>query len=165
MQLSRGNAEPIVIERLYESPRGKTVHLRSHVTPIMDPTEDLLGGLALVEDLSRLRHMEDTLQQRSHELSFLHRATQLFSAPSELDQVFRGALEEVRRLLNVFACSIWLVDSDSGDLVCRQATGRKAEVIRGWHLKPGEGLAGWVALHGKSLIVPDAREDARHFNG
>ncbi|MDY0019196.1 MAG: GAF domain-containing protein [Anaerolineae bacterium] len=165
IHLYRENTEPVVVERLYESLHGKTVHLRSHVTPIMDPTEDLLGGLALVEDLSRLRHMEDTLQQRSHELSFLHRATQLFSAPSALDQVFKGALEEVRRLLNVFACSIWLVDSDSGDLVCRQATGRKAEVIRGWHLKPGEGLAGWVALHGKSLIVPDVREDARHFNG
>jgi two-component sensor histidine kinase len=35
--------------------------------------------------------------------------------------------------------------------------------VRGWRLAPGEGLVGWVARSGESLIVPDARADERHF--
>jgi signal transduction histidine kinase len=43
------------------------------------------------------------------------------------------------------------------------------EVLRGLpehsrqvHLRLGEGITGWVALHGRPLIVPDVREDARY---
>jgi two-component sensor histidine kinase len=72
-------------------------------------------------------------------------------------------LEEVRRLLDVVACSIWLTDSETEELVCRQATGPQSEIVRGWRLAPGKGLAGWVARSDKSLIVPDTRADERHF--
>jgi PAS domain S-box-containing protein len=37
--------------------------------------------------------------------------------------------------------------------------------VRGWRLEPGEGLAGWVAHSGESLIVPDTRADKRHYKG
>jgi two-component sensor histidine kinase/putative methionine-R-sulfoxide reductase with GAF domain len=74
-------------------------------------------------------------------------------------------LEEVRQLLDVSACSIWLVDSETSELVCQQATGSQGEVMRGQRLALGEGLAGWVVQHGESLLVPDAHTDERHFGG
>ena len=39
----------------------------------------------------------------------------------------------------------------------------KPEVVSGWRLAPGEGIAGWVVRSGESLIVPDTRDDKRHF--
>jgi len=65
----------------------------------------------------------------------------------------------------VVACSIWLTDLETGELVCQQSTGPQSEVVRGWRLAPGEGLAGWVAHSGRSLIVPDVQIDERHFAG
>jgi PAS domain S-box-containing protein len=79
--------------------------------------------------------------------------------------VLSTVLEEVRLLLNVAACSIWLVEPDTGDLVCHEATGHKGGAVRGWRLASGEGIVGWAAQHGESLIVPDASLDERYFGG
>ena len=71
-------------------------------------------------------------------------------------------LEEIRHALNVVACSVWLIDPDGGDLVCRQATGSESDIVRGWRLAPGKGIVGWVVGHGESMVVPDTRADERH---
>jgi two-component sensor histidine kinase len=80
-----------------------------------------------------------------------------------LDEVLVNILEEVRPLLGVVGASIWLNDDQTGELVCHQASGVHNEMLRGWRLQPGEGIAGWVAQHGQSQIVPDVQADARHF--
>ncbi len=109
--------------------------------------------------------VEDALRRRNRELELLDRASQAFSATLDLDQVLVTVLEEVRHLLGVAGCSIWLSEAETGELVCRQATGPGSEVVRGWRLVPGEGIAGWVAHSGESLIVPDTWADERHFKG
>ena len=111
------------------------------------------------------QRMEESLRQRNRELALLHRAGQSLTSSLDLDRVLDSVLEEVRRLLGVVACSVWLSDQATGELVCRQVTGPKGDSVRGWRLSPEGGLAGWVARHGESLIVPDVRSDERHFKG
>jgi len=41
--------------------------------------------------------------------------------------------------------------------------GEKGEMVKRFQLKMGEGIAGWVAMHGKPLLVPHAKEDQRFF--
>jgi PAS domain S-box-containing protein len=72
-------------------------------------------------------------------------------------------LEEARHLLNVVATSIWMIDPDTEELVCRQATGPQNELVRGWRLSLDAGLVGWTARSGESLIVPDILADERHY--
>jgi signal transduction histidine kinase len=74
-------------------------------------------------------------------------------------------LNEVCRVMEVPSSSVWLVDPDTGNLVCRHAVGPQSELMRGWRLSPGEGILGWVAAHGEPIIVPDARADSRHLGG
>jgi len=62
-------------------------------------------------------------------------------------------------------CSIWLVDPESGDLVCREAIPPRDDIVRGWRLAAGLGLGGWVLQHGKILNIPDTRKDKRYFKG
>jgi two-component system cell cycle sensor histidine kinase/response regulator CckA len=109
------------------------------------------------------KRTEAALQQRNQELELLNRASQALSSTLDLNQVYATILEEVRDLLNVVASSIWLIDPETNELVCRQAAGPKSEIVLGWRLPPGEGIAGWVAQHGESLIVPDTQDDERHF--
>jgi len=95
----------------------------------------------------------------------LNRASHTLTSTLDLDQVLVTVLEEVRRLLSVMACSVWLLEPGMDELVCRQATGPQKEIVRGWRLALGEGIVGWVVRNGKSLIVPDIRTDERHFKG
>ena len=111
------------------------------------------------------KQVEKTLRQRNRELALLNRASQALGSTLNLDQVLVAFLEEVRHLLDVLACSVWLIDRETNELVCQQASGYKNEVVRGWRLAQGQGLAGWVARHGESQIVSDTRADERHFKG
>jgi PAS domain S-box-containing protein len=120
---------------------------------------------ALQQELIERRRAEQTLRQRNRELELLNRTGRAFSFTLDLDQVLVTVLEEMRHLLGVHASSIWLIDTVTDELVCRQATGQRSEILCGWRLPPGEGFAGWVARNGKSLIVPDTRTDERHFKG
>jgi PAS domain S-box-containing protein len=119
----------------------------------------------VVHDITERRQSKEKLEQRNRELALLSRAGQAFNSTLDLDQVLTAVLEEVRRLLNVVACSVWLIDPETDELVCQHASGPRSKIVRGWRLAPGEGLVGWVACHGESLIVPDVRADERHFKG
>jgi signal transduction histidine kinase len=80
----------------------------------------------------------------------------------ELDQVLTTVLDEVRRGLDALVCSIWLTDPATGEAVCRQATGPENDVVRGWRLPPGRGIAGWAVEHGESVISGNVETDPRH---
>ncbi len=120
---------------------------------------------ATVADVTEQKRAEEALRQHNRNLVLLNRAGRAFISSLDLDQVFSTVLEGVRHMLEVVACSIWLVDPETNELVCRQVTDPQSEVVRGWRLAPGEGLAGWVVRHGESLNVPDIRTDERHYKG
>jgi PAS domain S-box-containing protein len=117
-----------------------------------------------MEDVTVRKQAQESLQQRNRELALLNRIGHVLSSTLDLDQVLINCLEGTRHLLDVIACSAWLIDPETDELVCRQATGPQSEVVRGWRLPQSEGLVGWTARNRKSLIVPDAWADERHFD-
>lgn len=122
----------------------------------------LLHEQARQEIVDRKR-AEQTLRQRNQQLELLNNASQTFISTLDLDQVLATVLESVRDQMQVAAWSVWLVDPETGELVCHQATDPKMEHIRGWRLAPGEGIVGWVAQTGESVIISDTRTDERHY--
>ncbi len=120
---------------------------------------------AIGVDITERARAEEALRRRNRELALLNNASQAFTATLDLDQVLVTVLEEMRGLLDVTSSSVWLNDPETNELVCHQAIGPKSEAALGWRLAPGEGIAGWVARSGESLIVPDTRADKRHFKG
>ncbi len=119
--------------------------------------------IVAIRDNTERKQAEETLRQQTRELKLLNQVGRALGSTLDLNQVLTTILEEVRRLLGVIAASVWLVDPETNELVCQQAVGHKSEVVRGWRLPPGEGIAGRVATSGESLIVPDTRADERHF--
>ncbi len=79
-----------------------------------------------------------------------------------LDDIIATVLEGARRTLDATACSVWLVEHSTGDLVCKHSTDPKGTPIHGWRLAPGEGIAGWAVANKQGTIVADARADTRH---
>lgn len=122
-----------------------------------------VGLTGIVADITERRKAEETLQLRNQELQILNYASQAFSSSLDLDEVLSTVLEEVRRLLDIVASSIWLMDPATNELICQHATGTQRNIVLGWRLEIGKGIAGWVAQHGKSLNVKDTRQDDRHF--
>jgi len=82
---------------------------------------------------------------------------------SSLDQkdVRKMTMETITSLMNVEAGSLLLRDEKSGELFFEVAIGAKGEKFKDVRLKRGEGIAGWVAEHGKPLVVYDVNKDSR----
>jgi Nif-specific regulatory protein len=72
-------------------------------------------------------------------------------------------LESATRLTEGEASSLILRDPESGKLRFEIALGPKGPELKHFTLNPGEGIAGWVALHGQSLIVNDVETDSRFY--
>ena len=84
---------------------------------------------------------------------------------STLDQnvVRKMAMEAITRLMNAEVGSLLLVDDENKELYFEVALGDKGERVKEIRLKIGEGIAGWVAEHGKSLLLQDVRKDPRFY--
>ena len=121
--------------------------------------------ISVVRDISQRKQMEEAMRQRNRKLDLLNLAGQALNASLDLSQVLDTVLDKACSLFEVEACSVWLNELQSGDLVCRAATGPHSDLVVGWRLPPEEGLVGWVFRSGQSLIVPDVLVDDRHFRG
>jgi len=147
------------------TPTGEKLWLRTSKIPLLDPEKNVIGVLGMYEDISERRQAAEALRQRNRELAMLNEASRALSSTLDLDEVLKSVVAEVHRLPDVLACSVWLVDPESGEVVCREATEPRRELVFGWRLAPGEGLVGWVVEHKQSLNVPDVLADERHFKG
>ncbi|MGD9938248.1 MAG: sigma 54-interacting transcriptional regulator [Clostridia bacterium] len=72
-------------------------------------------------------------------------------------------LESATRLTEGEASSLVLKNEEDGKLYFEIALGPKGREVKKFSLNPGEGIAGWVAEHGQSLIVNDVETDSRFF--
>ncbi|OQY46508.1 MAG: hypothetical protein B6240_07155 [Desulfobacteraceae bacterium 4572_87] len=123
------------------------------------------SSIIILNDVTTQKEAEAGLKRRNRELELLNLSGRAFNSSLELDKVLVTVLEELRSLIDVLGSTIWLVEPENENLVCRHAVGICADVLNGWRLEPGQGLAGWVVHHGESLNVHDARIDFRHFKG
>ena len=58
--------------------------------------------------------------------------------------------------------AVMLLDPASGVLRIEASAGYPPEAIKNLHLRPGEGITGWVAKYGKPALVSDVRLDPRY---
>jgi PAS domain S-box-containing protein len=115
-----------------------------------------------VRHARKRKEFEVTMERRNRMLRRMERAAQTLSAVLELDELLDRLMDEISDALGAVAASVWLVDEESGELVCRRTRGPKGERIRGARLPPGKGFAGWAASHDETLAIPDSQGDNRH---
>jgi PAS domain S-box-containing protein len=158
-----GNRPLDDVDLCYRCKDGTRRFTVSRLYPLLNGEGSVVGCIFANTDITERRRAEEVLRQRNRELELLNRASQVFISSLNLEEVLATILEEVRQLLGVAACSAWLIDRDTGEVVCRQATGPQGDLVRGWRLAPGQGIAGWVIRTGQSAVVADAETDARYF--
>jgi diguanylate cyclase (GGDEF)-like protein len=83
------------------------------------------------------------------------------TATLNLSEVLEIIMSKVQELLKPENWSLLLMDDDGRHLRFEIAVGASGETLKGSILQLGEGIAGWVAETGQSLLVPDAQADER----
>jgi two-component system NarL family sensor kinase len=94
-------------------------------------------------------------------LNGLLEVAQVINSSLELDEVLEHILTQAEYLLNAESGSIMLLDEAERQLRVVAAHGPRAGAIRGRRLQLGQGIAGWVALHGTPLLLHGPQSDPR----
>lgn len=94
----------------------------------------------------------------SNELQLFHEVAQALTSNLELEPLLRTILGKMEEYFGPERWSLLMVDEETGELYYALTTG-KTSVMNGTRLRPGEGIAGWVAKTGEPLVVPDVRLD------
>ena len=82
-------------------------------------------------------------------------------AEQHLQAVLDRLVRHVGMLLDVPSCSVALLDPASGDMVTLSSLQSGADSPRQTRFKSNEGMAGWVAAHGRPLVIDDISTDVR----
>ncbi len=98
---------------------------------------------------------------QSARIEILQNVANLLSSPQQPHDTLDQIMDLVTRVMQVEASSLLLLDSARNELHFEIAKGDKAELVKSFRLKLGEGIAGWVAQHGEPLSVPNVHEDPR----
>ena len=101
------------------------------------------------------------LRSKVSDLSSLIETSIIINSTLELDALVRLVMEKAQSVMKAAASSVMLLNDEGDSLECTVALGEVGEQVKKIQLKIGEGIAGWVALHGKPQIIPDVSNDSR----
>lgn len=107
--------------------------------------------LPLVADVERLKQEHQIYSDLAKTLT----------STLNLSEVLQIIMNKVKSLLKPQNWSLLLMEEDGLHLHFEIAVGQSADALKGSRLRLGEGIAGWVAESGESVLLEDARTDQR----
>ncbi len=147
-----------------EAPRASITDLEEHEKLVECFFRELLGRapegpeVAVSQDITALK-------ERIEELNALNHVATILNSTHDLQGVLEVAIERIGAALHAETGSLLLRDDATGELVFTVAVGPVADRLRGRRLAPGQGIAGWVAKSGESVITPETSADPRFSGG
>jgi diguanylate cyclase (GGDEF)-like protein len=100
-------------------------------------------------------------KRQLQELGLFHDVAKALTSSLNLDSILQTIMEKMAEYFRPDTWSLLMVDEEKEELYFAIAVGDAAEALKTVRLKLGEGIAGWVAQHGESLLVPDVYTDPR----
>jgi two-component system cell cycle sensor histidine kinase/response regulator CckA len=151
-----------VLEMRVAAKDGSVLTASMNSTPLRDQGRTV-GLVVIGRDVTELKKAQQALEQGNLDLLFLNEVSQAVTSTLDLSEVLTKLMARINDVLGMEAASILLVDEPTGELVFATAAGGGAEQVKGLRLQPGQGIAGWVAQQGQTLMVSDVREDPRFY--
>ncbi|MBN1754865.1 diguanylate cyclase [bacterium] len=109
------------------------------------------------------RKLQLELEHRINENSSFYETSKLLISTLDYDMLIERVVWIMHEDLGAKYCSVLLLDKSKNELYIKAAIGFTEQAMRE-RLKVGfQGITGWVAKHGKPLIVPDVTQDPRYI--
>jgi len=100
-----------------------------------------------------------------HDLLVFHNVARALTSELDLDSILRAIMRQMEQFFRPEQWSLLIVDEARQELFYAVIVGHSEADLREVRVRMGEGLAGWVAEHGETLIIPEAEDDPRVRSG
>ncbi|HUV52094.1 MAG TPA: HD domain-containing phosphohydrolase [Dehalococcoidia bacterium] len=87
------------------------------------------------------------------------------SSVSHVSRLIDQTVRMAKEILNASASSVLLVDEDKQELFFEFADGEAGGALKEVRIGIQSGIAGWVASHGRPIVVNDVARDHRFYKG
>jgi diguanylate cyclase (GGDEF)-like protein len=115
-------------------------------------------------DVERRRNAAVPYEQReAGEVAVFQELGKALTSSLQLDQVLRTIMEKIDEFLRPENWSLLLLDEAKQELYFELAVGKASPALKDVRIKVGQGIAGWVAQNGETVVVPDTSKDTRFF--
>ncbi|MFV1975843.1 MAG: sigma 54-interacting transcriptional regulator [Candidatus Scalindua sp.] len=114
------------------------------------------------EKIKIVEVIEDTFE-KERKLDVINRVTRLFHSAEDIRKTLLSVVKVVNKEMKADACSIYLVDRVTHDLVLEAAVGFDDKIMKNvrMRLDEGEGVTGWVVKNGEPVALEDVHTDPR----
>jgi diguanylate cyclase (GGDEF)-like protein len=103
-------------------------------------------------------------QREAGEVAIFQELGKALTSSLQLDQVLRTIMEKIDEFLRPDNWSLLLLDETKQELYFELAVGKASQALKDVRIKVGQGIAGWVAQHGETVVVADTSKDTRFFS-
>ncbi|MEW5871989.1 MAG: GAF domain-containing protein [Chloroflexota bacterium] len=100
-------------------------------------------------------------QHQAQVMTAVAKSAAVITASLDLRDVLQRILNQIPRALGAQAARLALVDAEKNELEYRAFTLKGQQRAIGLRVPFGRGIAGWVAMQGQGIIVPDVANDPR----
>ena len=132
------------------------------ITPVRDANGRITHYLAVKDDVTQSRQTRRELEERNRQLEAVNQILQTIVTTLDLERILQMIADKIHELLNVPAASIWLIDRQTGNLVCRSAAGPYRELLVGRELLPGQGISSQAVTRGQTINEPNLQNNPRY---
>lgn len=95
------------------------------------------------------------------DLLVFHNIARALTSALDLDSILRAIMEQMAQFFEPETWSLLMLDEERQELYYAVAVGQAETELHDTRVKVGQGMAGWVAERGESLIVPEVNLDPR----
>jgi diguanylate cyclase (GGDEF)-like protein len=114
--------------------------------------------------IERRRNAPGPYEQReAGEVAIFQELGKALTSSLQLDQVLRTIMEKIDEFLRPDNWSLLLLDEAKQELYFELVVGKASPSLKDVRIKIGQGIAGWVAQNGETVVVPDTAKDTRFF--
>jgi diguanylate cyclase (GGDEF)-like protein len=129
-----------------------------------DQVQTLVEDVKQFPAIERRRNAAVPYEQReAGEVAVFQELGKALTSSLQLDQVLRTIMEKIDEFLRPENWSLLLLDEAKQELYFELAVGKASPALKDVRIKIGQGIAGWVAQNGETVVVPDTAKDTRFF--
>jgi signal transduction histidine kinase len=110
---------------------------------------------------SVLKQTIEKLERRVGYLERMVKISQILNSTLTLEPLLQIIIQSATELTNTEACSIMLIDKNTGELRFSEATGGVSEAMKKVSVPLDNSIGGWVIRHNRPLLIRDAKSDPR----
>jgi diguanylate cyclase (GGDEF)-like protein/PAS domain S-box-containing protein len=142
------------LEKRYLRKDGEAVWVNITVSPLWKPGETPGRNIAVVEDITDRKRMEEENERRSKQMAALHETGLELTAELNLNALLQSIAERALNLIGGRSCNCYIHKPEL-DLLERVAIAGEDLILDGKMRRRGEGVIGQVWVTGVPILIND----------